>query len=117
MTRAAEQLPLEQLPQFAAADVGDVVIQPAQGQRSTLMLVTGVQNAPLGFESAQPIIQQYLANVRNAEALDAHLKQARATASISHADSALLVATAEPVATPEPEKPGSALQHGAAVLN
>jgi EpsD family peptidyl-prolyl cis-trans isomerase len=120
LTRAAEQLPLEQLPRFAAADAGDVVIQPAQDERTTLMLITGTQFAPLGFESAQPIIQQYLANVRNAEALDAHLKQARATASISHTDPALLVATAAPAVAAEPAEPaaqGSSLQHGAAVLN
>jgi peptidyl-prolyl cis-trans isomerase C len=120
LTRAAEQLPLEQLPRFAAADTGDVVIQPAQGQRTTLMLITGTQLAPLGFDSAQPIIQQYLANVRNAEALDAHLKQARAAASISHTDPTLLVATATPAAPAEPAEPAaqsSSLQHGAAVLN
>jgi peptidyl-prolyl cis-trans isomerase C len=120
LTRAAEQLPLEQLPRFAAADLGDVVIQAAQGERTTLMLITGSQFAPLGFESAQPIIQQYLANVRNAEALDAHLKQARAAASISHTDPALLVATAAAPVAAEPAAPaaqGSSLRHGAAVLN
>jgi len=114
LTRAAEQLPLEQLPQFAAAEIGDLVIQPAQAERSTLMLITGAQNAPLGFDSAQPIIQQYLMNVRNAEALDTHLKLARASASISNSDPALLVPTAAPL---EPEPRESRLQHGAAVLN
>jgi hypothetical protein len=117
LTRAAEQLPLEQLAQFSAANAGDVVIPPAQGQRTTLMLITGTQNAPLNFESAQPIIQQYLANVRNAEALDKHLKQARASASITHTDAALVVATAAPAAPAETDPPVSALQHGAAVLN
>jgi EpsD family peptidyl-prolyl cis-trans isomerase len=118
LTRAAEQLPLEQLPQFAAAGIGDIVIQPLQGERTTVMLITGTQSSPLGFESAQPIIQQYLANVRNAEALDTHLKQARASASISRPDAALLVATAAPVApSANPEPHGSSLQHGAAVLN
>ncbi len=120
LTRAAEQLPLEELPQFAAADAGDVVIMPAQNDRRVAMLVIGAQSSPLGFEAAQPIIQQYLANVRNAAALDAHLKQARATASISRADPALLVATAAPAvpatAAGEPSA-DSALKGGAAVLN
>ncbi len=101
LTRAAEQLPLEQLPRFAAANIGDVLIQPAEHQRSTLMLITGTQNAPLGFDSAQPIIEQYLANVRNAEALDAHLKAARAAARIRQEDRSLLVAAGE--SAPQPE--------------
>jgi EpsD family peptidyl-prolyl cis-trans isomerase len=121
LTRAAEQLPIEQLAQFAAAEVGDVVIQPAPGKRSVLMLVTGVQNAPLGLESAQPIIQQYLANVRNAEALDTHLKLARAAASIQQSDAALVLASAAPAtpaqATTPPVTSDSRLDRGAAVLN
>lgn len=117
LTRAAEQLPLEQLPRFAAAEIGDIVIQPAPGKRSTLMLLTGVQSAPLGYESAQPIIQQYLSNVRNAEALDAHLKLARAAASIKQSDAAIVLASAAPVAQPPPTTPESRLDHGAAVLN
>jgi peptidyl-prolyl cis-trans isomerase C len=101
LTRAAEQLPLEQLPQFAAANIGDVVIEHSENQRSTLMLITGTQNAPLGFDSAQPIIEQYLANVRNAEALDAHLKTARAAARITREDASLLVAAATPAESME----------------
>jgi peptidyl-prolyl cis-trans isomerase C len=103
VTRAAEQLPLEQLPQFAAANIGDVLIEHAEDQRSTLMLITGTQNAPLGFESAQPIIEQYLANVRDAEALDAHLKTARAAASIRQEDRLLLVAASGSALQPETE--------------
>jgi EpsD family peptidyl-prolyl cis-trans isomerase len=118
LTRAAEQLPLEQLPQFAAAGVGDVVITQ-QGGRSTLTLIAGVQEAPLGFDSAQPIIQQYLENVRNAKALDAHLKQVRASASISQSESGLVAAASVPAPAPalETRVQQSALDHGAAVLN
>jgi EpsD family peptidyl-prolyl cis-trans isomerase len=116
LTRAAEQLPLEQLPQFAAAGVGDVVITPQRG-RSVLTLITGTQDAPLGFDSAQPIIQQYLENLRNAKALDAHLKQARASASISQSDAGLIAAAGVPAPAPEPVVQQSALDHGTAVLN
>jgi EpsD family peptidyl-prolyl cis-trans isomerase len=118
LTRAAEQLPLEQLPRFAAADVGDVVIQPASGGRTTLMLVTGTQASPLGFDAAQPIIEQYLTNVRNAEALDAHLKQQRAAAQITNPDGTMLASAAgdpAPAARPEPQP--HRVQNGAAVLN
>ncbi|MEO8464660.1 MAG: EpsD family peptidyl-prolyl cis-trans isomerase [Gammaproteobacteria bacterium] len=116
LTRAAEQLPLEQLPQFAAAGTGDVVITQQRG-RSTLTLITGVQDAPLGFESAQPIIQQYLENLRNAKALDSHLKQVRASATISQSDPGLVAAASVPAPAPEARVQQSALDHGAAVLN
>jgi EpsD family peptidyl-prolyl cis-trans isomerase len=117
-TRAAEQLPLDQLPQFAAASVGDVVIPPARDARSTLMLVTGVQEAPLVFDSAQPIIHQYLANVRNAEALDVHLKMVRAAANIAQSDLAAFGVAPTPTAAVEREVQQSRLQQGgAAVLN
>jgi EpsD family peptidyl-prolyl cis-trans isomerase len=118
LTRAAEQLPLEQLPRFASADVGDIVIDGSAGRGPALMLITGVQDAPLGFEMAQPIIQQYLLNVRNAEALDGHLKLARAAANINQSDQALLVATADPVSAPvPPEGPVDHLQRGTAILD
>jgi EpsD family peptidyl-prolyl cis-trans isomerase len=117
-TRAAEQLPLDQLPQFAAADVGDVVIPPAREGRTSFMLVTGVQEAPLVFDSAQPIIQQYLANVRNAEALDTHLKMVRAAANIVQSDLTAFGGPSPSAPAAEREVQHSRLQQGgAAVLN
>lgn len=117
LTRAAEQLPLEQLPRFATANVGDIVIEGSQGQGPTLMLITGMQEAPLGFETAQPIIQQYLANVRNAEAVDGHLKVARAAANINQSEHALIVATADTANVTAREEPVDHLQGGTAVLD
>jgi EpsD family peptidyl-prolyl cis-trans isomerase len=120
MTRTAEQLPLDQLPRFAAASVGDIVIQPPRAGQTTVMFITGTQDAPLAFESAQPIIQQYLANVRNAEALDSHLKLARAAANISQPESTPLGATATATTAAgverEPQQ-SRAQQSGAAILN
>lgn len=119
-TRAAEQLPLDQLPRFATAEVGDIVIEGSQGAGPTLMLITGVQEAPLGFETAQPIIQQYLANVRNAEALDSHLKLARASASIAQSEQALAMATADagaPVQTVAQQEPTDHMERGTGVLD
>jgi hypothetical protein len=88
-----------------------------QPERATLMLVTAIQTSPLTFESAQPIIQQYLSNMRNAQALDAHLKQARAAAKITTADlSALAGTVAEPPAPVAPVRESRA-DTGAAVLN
>jgi EpsD family peptidyl-prolyl cis-trans isomerase len=83
LTRAAEQLPIEALPNFGLARVGDlIVLQPHEGQR-TLMLITGIQDSPVDRERALPIIGQYLLNTRNTRALQAHLRQARASAAIT----------------------------------
>jgi EpsD family peptidyl-prolyl cis-trans isomerase len=118
LMRAAEQLPLDQLPRFATASVGDVIVQTLP-ERVTLMVVTAVQSSPLTFESAQPIIQQYLSNMRNAQALDAHLKEARAAAKITSTDVALLAGAA---AQPADVAAAGAVREsradtGAAVLN
>jgi EpsD family peptidyl-prolyl cis-trans isomerase len=84
LTRAAEQLPIEALPNFALARVGDlIVLQPHDGQR-TLMLINGIQDSPVDRERALPIIRQYLTNTRNTRALQAHLRQARASAAITY---------------------------------
>jgi EpsD family peptidyl-prolyl cis-trans isomerase len=115
LMRASEQLPLDDLPRFSAAAVGDVIVQ-AQPERATLMLVTAIQTSPLTFESAQPIIQQYLSNMRNAQALDAHLKQARAAAKITIADLSALAGTdTEPQAAAPVRE--SRADTGAGVLN
>jgi peptidyl-prolyl cis-trans isomerase C len=116
LTRAAEQLPFDQVAKFSAASVGDVIVQ-TQPERAMSMLVTGIETNPLSFVSAQPIIQQYLANERNARALTEHLREARATAKITSTDAALLAGTATPL---EPSPPAavreSRIDHGAAVL-
>ena len=92
LTKSAEQLPLHQLDIFAEAAVGDVFVTDPQQSDVSLMLLTGIQNSPLPFVQAQPIIQQYLANVRNAEALDQFLKEARTTAIISEPQNLTLAA-------------------------
>jgi EpsD family peptidyl-prolyl cis-trans isomerase len=119
LMRSAEQLALNQLPQFTSAAVGDVIVQARDGGETALTLITGIQDSPLTLEQAQPIIQQYLANVRNAEALDFHLKQARAAASVIHIDTTLFAASApEDASAPAPvSEPELTPDSGAAILN
>jgi peptidyl-prolyl cis-trans isomerase C len=93
LTRGAEQLPLEDLPKFTAARVGELVIMQAHEGRLPMMLITGIQDSPITVDRAQPIIQQYLVNTRNAQALEEHLKQARAAAKIAYFDSVSTAAT------------------------
>ncbi|HVY79737.1 MAG TPA: EpsD family peptidyl-prolyl cis-trans isomerase [Steroidobacteraceae bacterium] len=93
LTRAAEQLPLADLPKFEVAKVGDVVALQGSMGRVPLMLITAIQDAPISVDRAQPIIQQYLVNTRNARAVQDHLKQARATAKIAYFDNVTAAAT------------------------
>jgi EpsD family peptidyl-prolyl cis-trans isomerase len=86
LTRGTEQLPFEDLPRFAAAKVGDIVMMQPHQSRMPLMLIEAVHESPIGVDRAQPIIQQYLVNTRNARALEEHLKQARATTKIAYFD-------------------------------
>jgi EpsD family peptidyl-prolyl cis-trans isomerase len=86
LTRGTEQLPFEDLPRFAAAKEGDLVIMQPQESRVPMMLVQAIHESPIGVDRAQPIIQQYLVNTRNAKALDEHLKQARTTTKIAYFD-------------------------------
>jgi hypothetical protein len=93
VNRGAEQLPLADLAKFEQAKVGDVVITPPAEGRVTVMQILGIQDSPISVDRAQPIIQQYLVNSRNAKALEEHLKQARTTAKISYFDSVTAAAT------------------------
>ena len=86
LTRGTEQLPFEDLPRFTAAKVGDLVFLQPHESRMAIMLIQGIHDSPIGVDRAQPIIQQYLVNTRNAHALEEHLKQARATAKIAYFD-------------------------------
>lgn len=93
-TRAAEQLPLDALPDFGAAQIGDLLVMPARDGRTAMLLVTGAQDSPIDLEHAQPIIQQYLVNTRNEQALTQRLKQMRATAQITYGNPVLSRQTA-----------------------
>jgi hypothetical protein len=86
LTRGAEQLPFEDLPRFTTAKVGDLVFLQPRESRVAIMLIEGIHESPIGVDRAQPIIQQYLVNTRNAQALESHLKQARAALKISYFD-------------------------------
>jgi EpsD family peptidyl-prolyl cis-trans isomerase len=120
LTRASEQLAFDQLPQFALAKPGDVAVQTESDGGTTLMLIASMQPSPITFESAQPLIQQYLASVRNAEALDVHLRQARSLADITHADASLFAEMRAPAGVVVPAAEAEAIvaqDSGAAILD
>jgi EpsD family peptidyl-prolyl cis-trans isomerase len=85
ITRPAEEIPMDILPQLAHAGTGDVLIaSPPQQARALLICVVGVQDSPVDFEHATTSIGQHLADVRNREVLAQYLRRARSLASISY---------------------------------
>ncbi len=80
---APEQLPVEELPAFTKASVGDLFINPGKDGSVLLMSVTAIEDdVPLTLERARPMIEEFLRNSRNREATDAYLSRARASAEI-----------------------------------
>jgi EpsD family peptidyl-prolyl cis-trans isomerase len=82
-TRAAEQIPLEILPQVHALKDGQTTVLEAP-QAITLLRLVASQNAPVAEAIALPRIEQFLANQRAAEAVSARLKALRASTTITY---------------------------------
>ena len=94
-TRAAEEIPVNLLPQLAQAARGDVLIAaPPQGPRALLICVVEAKDSPVDFNHAQPRIRQYLTDARNHEILAQYLHRARSVGNVSYAGSSRLQAAA-----------------------
>jgi EpsD family peptidyl-prolyl cis-trans isomerase len=102
ITRPAQEIPMDILPQLAQAGIGDVLIAPAPQQAHTLLIcVVGAQDSPVDFEHASASIGQYLTDIRRHEAVAQYLHRARSLASISYGvpgDAAPLAAAGESAA-------------------
>jgi peptidyl-prolyl cis-trans isomerase C len=83
MSIVPEQLPVERLPLFAQAKVGDLLITDQPGGQQLLMCVTSTQDSPVSLEHARPLIRRYLVNQQHEAAMEAFLKQTKATAKIT----------------------------------
>jgi peptidyl-prolyl cis-trans isomerase C len=84
-TMSPDQLPLDKLPDFEHASVGDVMIAEQDGSNVLLMSITGIQDDnAMSFDRAKPYIEAYLSNSRNREAVSRYLNQVKATAKISY---------------------------------
>jgi EpsD family peptidyl-prolyl cis-trans isomerase len=84
MSVVPEQLPIERLPLFAQAGVGDLLITDEPGGEHLLMSVTSTQDSPISFEHARPLIRRYLINKQHEAAIEAYLRQTKATAKITY---------------------------------
>jgi EpsD family peptidyl-prolyl cis-trans isomerase len=104
ITRSAEEIPMDILPQLTHAGTGDVLIaSPPQHMRALLICVVDVQDSPVDFEHATASINQHLTDVYNHTALAQYLRSARSLASISYGRTgdAVPVASADEPATPQ----------------
>jgi len=80
-----EQLPLAQLPSFEQAKVGDLFVSERASGKVTLMSVTAIdEDVPLTLESARSLIETYLVNARNKQAIDDYLQQRKTVAKIAY---------------------------------
>jgi len=52
LTRGTEQLPLEDLPRFAQAKEGDLVMMQPHESRMPLMLIQSIHDSPVGVDRA-----------------------------------------------------------------
>lgn len=82
--RAAEQLPMEMLEQFARASAGDIIIVPHGDERTVLMQITQTIDKPLTLEQARPYIHQFLVSDRNRAAMQARMKELRAKSRVEY---------------------------------
>jgi peptidyl-prolyl cis-trans isomerase C len=80
---APEQLPIDELDDYAKARVGDLFVNPQTGGSVLLMSVTSIdEDVPMTLERAKPLIEEYLTNARNRKAAEEYLARARASAQI-----------------------------------
>lgn len=109
-TRAAEQIPLERLPQIHALKDGQSLVTETP-QSVTLLRLASSQSSPVAEAAALPRIEQFLNNRRGSEAVAASLKKLRADAKITYMGEFAKsdgTAVAPPAATPAPAQPAFA---------
>jgi peptidyl-prolyl cis-trans isomerase C len=100
--RAAEQIPLEMLGEFANATAGDIIIIAPDSTHSALMQIAQSVEKPLTLEQAKPYIHQYLISSRNRIAMQERVKDLRGKAKIvyqgSFADAVAAAGSEDPAA-------------------
>ncbi|WP_157268362.1 EpsD family peptidyl-prolyl cis-trans isomerase [Azohydromonas aeria] len=109
--RAAEQLPMEQLKEFATMRDGQARLVATPTGAAVIMLVKS-QSQPVSLEKAQPAIEQYLLTQRRREVVENDIKDLRAAAKIEYVGkfaepAASAVATSLRNGSGEPATPGA----------
>ena len=86
LERLADELPIGQLPQYTAANLGDVLVVPDADGTTRLVQIAGIELRPNPFENARPAIQRYLAQLDQTAAVEAYLTRARSQARITYSN-------------------------------
>jgi EpsD family peptidyl-prolyl cis-trans isomerase len=97
--RAAEQIPLELLPQVHTLKDGQSIVFTT-GQTNTLLRVALSQLAPVDEVTALPRIEQFLSNQRASAAAVSNIKQLRANTKITYMGEFAGTAPATPASAP-----------------
>ena len=80
--RAAEQIPLDILPEIQAMKAGEMRLFKAAGGRHRVVRVVASKAAPINEATATPRIQQFLLNRRSSELIGSEMKKIREQAKI-----------------------------------
>ena len=81
--KAAEQLPMDQLPRFQSMKAGEYALFPGPNRILVTQLVA-VQEAPLSEKEAAPFIERFLVNKLKAEMNADEIKKLRASAKVEY---------------------------------
>ena len=113
--RAAEQLPLNHLENFARMKDGQAMVVPAPNGVQVVFLA-GSRSQPVSEEQARPAIEAYLLNERKRKLLEDDLKALRAAAKIEYVGKFAEGAASAPAiaATPAPAPPATVMPAPAA---
>ncbi len=106
--RAAEQLPLTSVEQFAALKDGQAVFAPGPKGARVVHLV-GSRSQPVDLPAATPAIQQYLLNERKRKMIADDIRALRAAAKVEYVGDYAANKPAAPAAPPPEEKPKTSI--------
>jgi EpsD family peptidyl-prolyl cis-trans isomerase len=105
--RAAEQIPIEILPEVQAMKEGQIQLFATESERFQVIRVVAYKVEPVDEATAAPRIQQYLSNLRTSEVLAKEMKKIKEQAKIEYfGEFAGAAATAEAKAKAEAEVQG-----------
>jgi EpsD family peptidyl-prolyl cis-trans isomerase len=111
--KAAEQLPLESVPRFAAAKDGQIVLSQAPGGLVISYIVES-RELPLDEKGAAPAIEQSITNRKKIALVQAELKRLRETGTIEYLGEFARTAGATAAAETRPKAPAAAVAPPAA---
>jgi peptidyl-prolyl cis-trans isomerase C len=112
LARSSTDMPQELTTRLMAIPKGQMFIV-REGERSVLLSINDVKDAPVALDQAAPQIEQFLVNKKNKEAAEAEIKRLRASAKIEYMNKADAPAASKaPAAAAVPGQPGTEAKLG-----